>query len=83
MKMFGFVLEGRVGVGVGLGGVLFYLKEKECLGVKGTPVEKWLEASFLDTGTFIPIPSRVLGVKLTGGQSAGLSTSQSRSEENY
>lgn len=26
------------------------------------------EASFLDTGTFIPIPSRVLGVKLTVGQ---------------
>lgn len=41
------------------------------------------EASFLDTGTFIPIPSRVLGVKLTVGQSTGLSTSQSRSGEDY
>lgn len=41
------------------------------------------DASFLDTGSFIPVPSRVLGVKLTVGQSAGLSTSQSRSGENY
>lgn len=41
------------------------------------------EASFVDTGTFTPIPSRVLGVTLTVGQSAGLSPSQSRSGENY
>lgn len=25
------------------------------------------DASFLDTGSFIPVPSRVLGVKLTVG----------------
>lgn len=55
--MFGFVLGGRVGVGVGFGGVWFYLKEKECLGVKGTPVEKCGTLVFL---TLVPLfPSQV------------------------
>lgn len=49
--MFGFVLEGRIGVGVGFGGVLF---ERERMPwSQRDSSRKMPEASFLDTGTFL------------------------------